>query len=172
MSRGAYGTRGPKSSPTTLGARLKSIRLYFGWSQKAMSGLLGVAQQSVSNWEKDVAPPLGAAQAHLSRLLGLPWEALETGIGFQVPDQPPAGNLPGEVLVATEESSKSPVLLPVAAEGEGWVVEVGSENRIPLDPKAALKEIKRALEAGGNVWVVVKPKVKTASSASKPKKKG
>jgi transcriptional regulator with XRE-family HTH domain len=163
MTRGAYGTRGRRPAPTTLGERLKFLRLAFGWSQKALASRLGVAQQSISNWEKDAVPPIGAARTHLALLLGIPWEALESGIGFRVPDAPPSVNLAGEGLMATDEETKKPLVLPTAAEGEGWVVEAGSGLSTPLDPKAVLREIEKALREGGSVWVVVKhPKGKPA----------
>lgn len=163
MTRGAYGTKGRRPAPTTLGERLKSLRLAFGWSQKTLASRLGVAQQSVSNWEQDLVPPIGAARNHLALLLGIPWEALETGSGFRVPDAPPAVTLAGEGLMATDEETKKPLLLPQASEGEGWLVEAGSGESSPLDPKAALRAIETALGEGGSVWVVVKrPKRKSA----------
>jgi transcriptional regulator with XRE-family HTH domain len=140
----------------TFGERLKAVRFAFGWSQKTLSVLLGVAQQSVSNWEKDLVPPIGAAQSHLANVLGIEWKALETGQGFRVPDAPPGLALAGEGTMAAEESSKKPLLLPKAAEGQGWLVEAGSGESSPLDPQAVLLEIENALKEGGSVWVVVK----------------
>ena len=156
MSRGDAGTKGKRPAPTTFGARLRAVRRSFGWSQKVLSSLLGVAQQSVSNWEKDLVPPIGAAQAHLASVLGIDWKALETGKGFRVSDGTPLMTLAEEGTLATEESSKKPLLLPKAAKGEGWLVEAGSGESSPLDPKAVLKEIESALKKGGSVWVVVK----------------
>jgi hypothetical protein len=130
-----------------------------------------VAQQSISNWEKDLVPPIGAAQAHLASILGIDWKALETGRGFRVPDAPPSMTLAGGGTMATEESNKKPLLLPKAAEGEGWLVEAGSGESSPLDPKAVLQEIETALEEGGSVWVVVKrPKRKARTKKDAPAK--
>jgi len=180
MSRGEDQTKGKRLSPTTFGERLKVVRHAFGWSQEVLSSLLGVAQQSISNWEKDLVPPIGAAQAHLVSVLGIDWKALETGRRFRVPDAPPSMTLIGEGTMATEESSKKPLLLPKAAEGEGWLVEASSGESSPLDPKAVLREIEMALMEGGSVWVVVKrPKrkprakkaAKTKTSPSKMSKK-
>jgi transcriptional regulator with XRE-family HTH domain len=121
-----------------------------------LSSLLGVAQQSVSNWEKDVVPPIGAARNNLAVVLGIEWNALESGKSFRVPDAPPSMTLAGEGTMATDESSKKPLLLPKVEPGQGWLVEAGSGKSSPLDPDAVSKEIQKALEAGGSVWLVVK----------------
>lgn len=168
MSRGAYGGKRHRPAPKTFGERLKAVRLAFGWSQKTLAALLGVAQQSVSNWEKDLVPPIGAAQSHLANVMGIAWKVLETGEGFRIPDVPPCVALAGEGTMAAEASSKKQLMLPKAAEGEGWLVEAGSGESSPLDPKAVSLEIKNALKEGGSVWVVVK----RPTPMPKAKKKG
>ena len=107
MSRGANGSKGRRLVPTTLGERLKVIRHAYGWSQEVLSSMLGVAQQSVSHWERDKVPPIGAARNNLATVLGIDWKALETGQGFRVPDAPPSMNLAGEGMMAIDESGKS-----------------------------------------------------------------
>ena len=181
MSRGAYGSKGRRLVPTTLGERLKVIRHAYGWSQEVLSSMLGVAQQSVSHWERDKVPPIGAARNNLATVLGIDWKALATGQGFRVPDAPPSMNLAGEGMMAIDESGKKPLLLPKVAPGEGWLVEAGSGKSSPLDPQAVMSEIEKALREGGSIWLVVKhPKRKsrtkkeTSGSAepeNKPKNK-
>ena len=175
MSRGAYGATGRRSAPTTFGERLKAVRLAFGWSQADLSKRLGVAQQSVSNWEKDLVPPIGAAQAHLASLLGIKWVALETGLAFRVPDGPPRMTLAEGSAMAIDETNQKPILLPRVEPGEGFVVEASSGESTPLDPGSVLGEIEKALRAGGSVWVVVKrpgakSKVKKETAGTVPVK--
>lgn len=170
--RGAYGAKGKRPAPKTPGERMRAIRLHFGWTQGNLARLLDVGQQAVSNWEQDRAMPVGAVKQRLSRLLGVDWEAIETGVKFRVPDEPPGSTLVGEGILAIDESNKRPVLLPTAAEGEAWMVVVGTDERTPLDVKRLPREIREALKDGGAVWVVVKrPEAKPDAPASKSPKK-
>ena len=155
MSRGADGSKG-RPVPTTFGQRLKVVRHAYGWSQEVLSSLLGVAQQSVSHWERDKVPPIGAARNNLAAILGIDWKALETGINFRVPDAPPSMTLAREGAMAMDESSKKPLLLPKVSPGEGWLVEAGTGKSSPLDPRSVSEEIDKALRDGGSVWLVVK----------------
>ncbi len=166
--RGAYGAKGKRPTPKTPGERMRAIRLHFGWTQGNLSRLLDVGQQAISNWEQDRAMPVGALKQRLSRLLGVKWQAIETGVNFRVPDEPPGSTLVGEGILAIE-SSKRPVLLPTAAEGEAWMVVVGSDERTLLDAKHLPREIREALKEGGAVWVVVK-RPETKPSRPSPKK--
>lgn len=166
--RGAYGAKGKQPAPKTPGERIRAIRLHFGWTQVDLAGLLGIGQQAISNWEQGRVMPVGAVKQRLAGLLGVKWETIETGVKFRVPDEPPGRTLGGEGVLAIDESSKRPVLLPMAAEGEAWMVVVGSEERTPLDPKHLPKEIRDALKEGGAVWVVVKHSTsKSKGSSSK-----
>jgi transcriptional regulator with XRE-family HTH domain len=134
-----------------------------------LAKLLDVGQQAVSNWEQDRAMPVGAVKQRLSRLLGVAWEVIETGLKFRVPDEPPGATLGGEGILATEESTKRPVMLPAATEGEAWMVVVGSDERTPVDAKHLSDEIRQALKEGATVWVVVK-RPETKPSRPSPKK--
>ena len=167
--RGAYGTKTKRPSPKTPGGRLRAIRLRFGWTQRDLAQLLSVGQQAVSNWEQDRVMPVGAVKQRLATLLGVAWEAIETGVRFRVPDEPPGRTLEGEGTLAIDESSKRPVLLPTAAEGEAWMVVVGSDERTLLDAKQLPREIREALKEGGAAWVVVK-RPETISSRSSSRK--
>ena len=40
-----------------LGARIQELRVAFGWSQVELAKRLGVAKQTVSNWENDNIQP-------------------------------------------------------------------------------------------------------------------
>lgn len=176
MSRGADGSKARRPAPATFGQRLKVVRHAYGWSQEALSSLLGVAQQSVSHWERDKVPPIGAARNNLAAVLGIDWQALETGRGFRVPDAPPVMTLAREGIMASDESSKKPLLLPKVEPGEGWLVEAGSGKSSPLDPSSVPEEIEKALRDGGSVWLVVKrpgrkPRAKNAFSKEQVAKK-
>lgn len=167
--RGAYGSKTKRPAPKTPGERMRAIRLRFGWTQVDLAGMLDVGQQAISNWEQDRAMPVGAVRQRLSGLLGVAWKAIETGVKFRVPDEPPGRTLRGEETLAIDESSKRPVLLPTAAEGEAWMVVVGSEERALLETKHLPKEIRETLKEGGTVWVVVK-RPETKPSQTPPRK--
>lgn len=74
--------------PKTLGTRIKAVRNAWGWSQQKVAAALHVDQASVSFWERDRIMPSGAALVALSALLGCTAEALEHGVGWEIPEGP------------------------------------------------------------------------------------
>ena len=54
-----------------LGQRIAEMRLSFGWSQVHLSQRLGVAKQTVSNWENDNIQPSIEMLVRLSHLFGV-----------------------------------------------------------------------------------------------------
>lgn len=54
-----------------LGQRINEIRISFGWSQVELAKRLGVAKQTVSNWENDNIQPSIEMLVRLSRLFGV-----------------------------------------------------------------------------------------------------
>lgn len=155
MTRGPYRKKSTLRAPRTLGARLKKIRVKWGWSQEQMAEALGTGQQTLSRWERDEGEPTKATLRALQGLFGLSEEALITGAGFYLPD-PPAQV--GALRVA-EAYARDLVVLPEVSGTEGKVVLVvrqGVESAHEVvDISAGRAAMKRALEAGKRVWVVV-----------------
>lgn len=54
-----------------LGARIQELRTAIGWSQVDLSKKLGVAKQTVSNWENDNIQPSIEMLVRLSKLFGV-----------------------------------------------------------------------------------------------------
>lgn len=54
-----------------LGARIQEMRTAVGWSQVDLSKKLGVAKQTVSNWENDNIQPSIEMLVRLSKLFGV-----------------------------------------------------------------------------------------------------
>ena len=98
----------------------------------------------------------------LVRVLGISEEALVNGVGFRLPDVPPEGHLgyggpEGDCdLMAIEEKTKAPFLLPAASAGEVWGVEIGSASPSPLTPEEAVECLQAALDQDKAVWIVTK----------------
>jgi DNA-binding XRE family transcriptional regulator len=107
----------PKPAPSTLGERIKAVRIEWDWAQDELAEILRVDQASISFWERDKIKPSGAAMVALAALFRTTADALETGQGFVVPKAPgrgegkrksrplprgiclPVGQLPGQVVV-------------------------------------------------------------------------
>lgn len=54
-----------------LGQRILEMRAAFGWSQVELAKRLGVAKQTVSNWENDNIQPSIEMLIRLSKLFGV-----------------------------------------------------------------------------------------------------
>lgn len=62
--------------PTTIGRRLRSLRLAKGWTQKDLAERLNVTQGAVSTWERDRRAPDYETLMTLAGLLNVPASAL------------------------------------------------------------------------------------------------
>lgn len=155
MTRGPYRKSSTLKAPRTLGARIKKVRVKWGWSQARMAEELGTGQQALSRWERDEGEPTKATLRALQGLFGLSEEALLTGAGFSLPD-PPAQV--GALRVA-DAYARDLVILPEVPGMEGKVVLVvrqGLESTHEvMDPTAGRAAMKRALDSGKRVWVVI-----------------
>ena len=70
-------------STTSLGDRIKAVRLTWRWSQEEMAEALRVDQASISFWERDKIKPSGSA---IVALVGLGWFIERAfGIYFGIP---------------------------------------------------------------------------------------
>jgi len=151
--RGAYGNSIPGDQPSSLGQRIRVVRVAWGWTQAALAKALGSSQSIVSEWEKDISKPSGAPLLALANLFGLSVNALETGRGFKVSDPPDAKPEGGHMSKRQIHDLKK--LLPRLAEGEILQVDVGEENAELLELKDALALIRQAKKEGRAVWLVV-----------------
>ena len=152
---GAYKVAEAKTlQPASLGDRIRLVRTAWGWSQARLARELKVPQQSVSCWERGEHPPVGSALASLLRLFGLPEAALIEGHGFQIPAQP---EQVGPGLRFTEGSTFGGDLnLPAGQPGKAWLLDLSDGEASEEATKEAIKQIKRASEAGRSVWVMIR----------------
>ena len=147
--RGGYG-KAP-AHPDTLGKRIKRIRLAWKWSQVQLAEAIHTNQKTLSRWELDKQEPGEPALGALSSLFGLTIQALRSGKGFKVPAPP---RQLGHLLVA-EAYAMDLVRLPsVGVEGL-LLVHREDESAQPITARKASEAIRKALEEGRPVWVVV-----------------
>jgi DNA-binding transcriptional regulator YiaG len=76
----------------TIGQRIKTSRLNWGWTQSRLASFLNMNQASVSFWESDLVVPNGSTLKALEILFRLPEMAIETGKGFILTDPPEANS--------------------------------------------------------------------------------
>lgn len=159
--RGAYKSRTGTKVPAKLSERIRAWRLHFGYTQSSLAVSVGVKRVTVIAWEKGQREPSGSAMLELVRVLGISEHALRTGEGFELPLLPPTGHLGwpdagGGDLMAVEENTKVPVVLPTAHPGEVWGLEISTGLRAPLSPEKALEWLQAALDEDRVVWIVTK----------------
>ncbi len=142
--RGPYDSQTMSGTPTTLGERLKCLRVKAGLTQQELAAALGTDQTLISTWERDRARPSAAALAALAARFGTPVEALDSGEGFSLESLvPPTLTRPSEPLPRGGGAS---VLL---------VDDRQAEPR-PLEPFEAMGILLEAIKAGRKAWIVLK----------------
>lgn len=147
-TRGHYKPRKAPSKPTTIGQRLRSLRLHHGYTQAQVAKRLFTDQTTVSAWERGKAEPSGAALAALCTLFEVSRSALETGRGLDKAYPMP--------LMGTKAAERfRPVFDPLELDGKaGALVDIATGQVRP----ATLAELKKALDAAAKamqpVWVV------------------
>lgn len=72
----------------TLGARIRSVRRAWGWTQGDLASMLGTDQQVVSYWERDKSHPSRGFLKLMADLFRIPEPALLLGKDFTVPEAP------------------------------------------------------------------------------------
>lgn len=159
-SRGAYQSKTPTGPLTTLGQRIRAVRIAWGWTQAALAKALGSVQHSVSDWEKDVSRPTGAPLAALAGLFRLSVSALESGKGFKIPEPP--GAVPDGAHMSKRDIQDLKHLLPKLEEGEILQVDTQVEDAALVPLAKAVAAIREAKKQGRAVWLVIgaKPKPK------------
>ena len=79
----------PEPNPTTsLGERIKAVRVSWRWSQGELAHALRVDQASVSYWERGKVKPSGSGLLALASLFRTSARSMEEGTGFQIPEPP------------------------------------------------------------------------------------
>lgn len=147
-TRGPYESRPLSCPPKSLGERIRSVRLAWGWTQGELGQAVNTDQTAVSAWERGIAEPSGAAMAALSSLFGVTPECLETGDHFAPRAEP--HSVPGE------RSASHQLTLPPAEPGK--VTLVGLNSRIALESISsddAIMRIIKECKANRMVWLVV-----------------
>jgi len=151
--RGAYQSRKPASPLTSLGQRIRAVRIGWGWTQGTLAGALGCAQSLVSEWEKDISRPSGASITALARLFHLTVSALKTGKGFKI--QEPPGAKPSGGQMSKRDIQDLKILLPKLHAGEILQVNTGTEDSDLVALKDALAALREAKKEGRTVWLVI-----------------
>lgn len=152
--RGKYRPREAPAKPLTLGQRIRALRVAFGMTQKELGDRLRTDQTTVSSWEREgLGQIAGPSLVALAIVLGTTPDALLTGVGFAVPEEPPSSHHEG----AGFSKRQSLILPPEPPDGSlTWIEQTMPDKPTVLEEKRALAELKRAIEDKRNIWVVVK----------------
>jgi transcriptional regulator with XRE-family HTH domain len=137
-------------STTSLGDRIKAVRLTWRWSQEEMAEALRVDQASISFWERDKIKPSGSAIVALASLFRTSTDALEGGLGFKVPDPPSHP----ESAKVDREFPRS-VSLPAGTEDVVMVVDLGDGSSRGKQLSEAMMSLVQGVKDSRRVWVVL-----------------
>lgn len=153
FGRGAYQRKKPVGPLTSLGQRIRAIRISWGWTQGNLAKALGSAQSLVSEWEKDISKPSGASLMALARMFHLSVSALNTGTGFKIPEPPDAK--PQFGLMSKRDVQDLKHLLPKLKEGEILQVDTETQGSELVALKDALAALRVAKKEGRTIWLVL-----------------
>ena len=133
-----------------MGGRIRAIRMKWGWSQEEVAQVLKVDQATISFWERGRILPSGAALVALAGLFRISVEALQDGLGFNLPEAPsdPSGPRAGRNYPRS-------ISLPVDGESQVMVVDKGNGSYMAGDLAAALVSLTQGLKGNRRVWVVL-----------------
>jgi len=141
MPRTGPSTPPPPDVPRTLGERLRSLRMAWGWTQGQLAAALNTDQTAISAWELDKTRPSGAALLSIAHLFGLGLEALD-GAGTFPPPARTDSALPGLNLP------------PVS--GAGALVDLGNGHTTQLpDSQEGILKLVEAGRQGRRFWIVL-----------------
>ena len=65
---------------TSLGARIKELRLEKGWTQMQLGKRIGVSQKAVDYWERSVNEPKASYVVALVRCFGISYDEFFEGL--------------------------------------------------------------------------------------------
>ncbi len=151
-SRGASKPRSKTGQPSTLGQRIRAVRKAWGWTQTSLGEAIGSPQNTISDWEKDLTRPSGAAIQALSRLFRLTPEQLEQGRGFTLPEAP---GQPSGAHMSKRDIQELRQMLPQLQQGEILQVDTQAEDAALVHLTQALAAIREARKQGRAVWLVI-----------------
>jgi len=144
-------TLNPKPVPSTLGERIKAVRIEWDWAQDELAEILRVDQASISFWERDKIKPSGAAMVALAALFRTTADALETGQDFVVPKAPSRGE-------GKRKSRPLPrgICLPVGQiPGQVAVVDLATGDLSAQELSEAMINLGQYTKDGRKIWIVV-----------------
>ena len=135
---------------STLGERIKAVRLAWGWPQEEMAEILRVDQASISFWERDKIKPSGSAIVALAALFRTSVDALEKGEGFVVPAAPNRGE-------GTRRSRTLPrgVCLPIGDTDSVTLVDLASGALTSPQLSEAMINLGQYAKDNRRIWIVV-----------------
>jgi len=135
---------------SSLGARIKAVRLNWRWSQKDMAHALRVDQATISFWERDKVTPSGSGIVALASLFRTSTQAMEEGVGFRIPDAP-------EDTRSANQEREVPmgVSLPWGGISATMVVDLGDGSSRGMTPSEAMMSLVTGVHDARRVWVVL-----------------
>ena len=135
---------------STMGERIKAIRVSWRWSQEEMANALRVDQASISFWERDKIRPSGSAIVALSSLFRASTEALEGGIGFRIPDPPFSPE-----LAKVDRKVPLSISLPIGGKELIMVVDLGDGSSKDKPLSEAMMTLVQGVKDRRQTWVVL-----------------
>ena len=135
---------------STLGERIKAIRVSWRWSQEEMANALLVDQASISFWERDKIRPSGSAMIALASLFRASTGSLEGGTGFRIPDPPSSP----ESSRVDREVPRS-VSLPVGGKDMIMVVDLGDGSSKDKPLSEAMMALVQGVKDCRRTWLVL-----------------
>jgi len=135
---------------STLGERIKAVRIAWDWPQEEMAEILRVDQASISFWERDKIKPSGSAMVALAALFRTTIEALEKGENFVTPAAPGRGE-----GIRRSRALPRGVCLPVAEPDSVTIVDLNSGELAAPQLSEAMISLGQYAKENRKVWIVV-----------------
>ncbi len=143
--RGAYSRARPAVS-STLGSRIRAIRVKWRWSQGDLAKAIGSDQRTLSSWERDKYPVPGPVLELLAALFKVRPEALRSGQGFKIPDP---------IALGAAEQAIPYLALPPQAEPGLCLIDRKGGTHGEHSVTQVMKAVRQAQKDGRPVWVVI-----------------
>ncbi|MDR1840619.1 MAG: helix-turn-helix domain-containing protein [Holophagales bacterium] len=135
---------------STLGERIKAVRVAWDWPQEEMAEILRVDQASISFWERDKIKPSGSAIVTLAALFRTTIEALEKGENFVMPTAPGRGE-----GIRRSRALPRGVCLPVADPDKVTIVDFRDGGITAPQLSEAMISLGQYAKESRKVWIVV-----------------
>jgi len=160
--RGSYGKK--PQDPSTLGQRIRAVRLSWGWTLEELGAAVHYSRNAVWHWEKGIQTPGDPALGVVADLFGLTKEALITGVGFRVTDPP---RQMGSLLLA-ENYAADLVVLPQNDGGHLICIDKATDTHEQLSLTRLTQTIRAARANHRPVWVVLGPPTPRSGQGLEP----